>query len=218
MRAFAYDQEDAQALASLGAQAVEVFSELFGALSQDELLLCAGDFALGGMEYPGLVLLDRQLLQDDDGMLEFVVAHEAAHQWWYAAVGSDQVNHPWQDEALTEYSTLLYYEAVYGRESMESLYRSMIQPVLEGGALEGVNMDSPLSAFETNAFYDALIYRKGAAMWHDIRVLSATTASWTPCESTTANTPASWPPPEALLQLLGKEGSQRALEWITGQR
>ena len=218
VRAFAYDQEEAQALASLGAQAVEVFSELFGALSQDELLLCAGDFALGGMEYPGLVLLDRQLLQDDDGMLEFVVAHEAAHQWWYAAVGSDQVNHPWQDEALTEYSTLLYYEAVYGRESMESLYRSMIQPVLEGGALEGVNMDSPLSAFETNAFYDALIYRKGAAMWHDIRVLLGNDGFLDALRKYHRQYAGKLAPPEALLQLLGKEGSQRALEWIAGQR
>ena len=37
------------------------------------------------------------------------------------AVGSDQIASPWQDEALAEYSTLLYYESVYGADSFDSL-------------------------------------------------------------------------------------------------
>ena len=37
-----------------------------------------------------------------DGMLEFVVAHEVAHQWWHGLVGSDSRDHPYVDEALAQ--------------------------------------------------------------------------------------------------------------------
>ena len=40
--------------------------------------------------------------------------HEVAHQWWYNVVGNDQVNHPWLDEALTQYATYRYFQDAYG--------------------------------------------------------------------------------------------------------
>lgn len=102
-------------------------------------------------------------------MLEFAIAHEAAHQWWYAGVGSDQVLYPWQDEALAEYSTLLYYESLYGAQSFDSLYAARIRPATESLALQGVGVSQSLDRFESGAVYDALVYRKGAAMLHDLR-------------------------------------------------
>ena len=42
--------------------------------------------------------------------MEFAIAHETGHQWWYSMVGSDQIWHPWQDEALTQYIDTLYFE------------------------------------------------------------------------------------------------------------
>ena len=42
--------------------------------------------------------------------MEYLIAHETAHQWWYSVIGNDEINEPWLDEALTEYSTILYFE------------------------------------------------------------------------------------------------------------
>lgn len=38
------------------------------------------------------------------------VAHEVAHQWFYAAVGNDQYGEPWLDEGLAQFSQSILYE------------------------------------------------------------------------------------------------------------
>ncbi len=218
VKAFAFSEEDARRLAELGARAAGTYAELFGELRSRELLLCLGDFAFGGMEYPSLLLLDDALLRDDSGLLEFVTAHETAHQWWYAEVGSDQARHPWQDESLAEYSTLLYYEARYGRQSLESLYQTLLRPACEDEELQGVNMDAPISSFSTNALYDALVYKKGAAMWHDLRALLGNDGFLRALRGYHRKCAGRIAEPEELLQSLGAQGCQRALEWLQGRR
>jgi aminopeptidase N len=75
-----------------------------------------------GIEYPGItsIVVDEFV----DGvelygmptaqMLESTLVHEAGHMWFYNAVGNDQQNEPWVDEALVQYTTYLYYEERYG--------------------------------------------------------------------------------------------------------
>ena len=55
--------------------------------------------------------------------VEKTVAHEVSHQWWYNLVGSDQVNAPWQDEALAQWSTLLYF----GKRGMKSYADTLLK-------------------------------------------------------------------------------------------
>ncbi|MCL2811197.1 MAG: M1 family metallopeptidase, partial [Clostridia bacterium] len=102
--------------------ALRVYNELFGAYPYPSFRVA--EVALGGyggMEYPGLVMMDLIQLEKD-GALEFVMAHEVAHQWWYAQVGNDQIRSPWLDEALAEYSALLYYERIHGQAAFDRLY------------------------------------------------------------------------------------------------
>ncbi len=51
--------------------------------------------------------------------------HEVAHQWWYNVVGNDQVNHPWLDEALAQYSTYLYFRDTYGEAGGQGFIAAM---------------------------------------------------------------------------------------------
>ena len=60
------------------------------------------------MEYPNLVLISSEITNQDDFMN--VIIHETAHQWWYGMVGNDEYQYPWLDEALTEFSTILFYD------------------------------------------------------------------------------------------------------------
>ena len=150
-------------------------------------------------------------------MLEFVTAHEAAHQWWYAGVGSDQINAPWQDEALAEYSTLLYYETVYGAQSFDSLYQSMVRPATENASLQGIGVDQSLDRFESTALYDALIYRKGAAMLHDLRVSMGNDAFIGALRKYYDENLYTIAAPANFLEALGA-GADRALGWLKGAR
>ena len=77
------------------------------------------------MEYPNIVFLAREFYgQADAEILDYLVVHETAHQWWYGVVGNNQVTEAWLDEGLTEFSTVLFFEKVRGRGQDCLLYTS----------------------------------------------------------------------------------------------
>lgn len=98
------------------ATALQIFETRFGAYPYRELDIAATSTSAGGIEYPGMVVIARRLFDDmsSRAFFEAATVHEVAHQWWYGVVGNDQVNQPWLDEGLAQYSTYLYYGDVYG--------------------------------------------------------------------------------------------------------
>ena len=105
---------------------IDIFSNLFGDYPYNTYSVVASDFFIGGMEYPMLVMIDESLYNNENKfLLEYVIAHETAHQWWYSVVGNDEISEPWLDEALTEYSTVLYFEQKYGKETGDKLIKTM---------------------------------------------------------------------------------------------
>lgn len=100
---------------------VELFDRLFGQYPYDELDICVAYMpgSAGGIEYPGLV----EIIQADvsgEATFAAAVAHETAHQWFYAVVGNDQYDEPFLDEGFASFCEYLYREYVLG-ESREDL-------------------------------------------------------------------------------------------------
>jgi Peptidase family M1 domain len=59
----------------------------------------------GGMEYPTLFTAGtRWLAPRQSNSPEAVTVHEAGHQFWYAIVGNNEVEHAWMDEGLNTFS------------------------------------------------------------------------------------------------------------------
>jgi hypothetical protein len=80
-------------------RSMATFSEAFGPYHGSEIDLVATGFTtFGGMEYPQIVFSNPDRL---------TVAHELAHQWWWAIVGNDQYAEPWLDESLATWSMRL---------------------------------------------------------------------------------------------------------------
>jgi hypothetical protein len=152
----------------VAADALVAFTDLFGEYPYAELDVVATPNRLGGMEYPGLVVIEDRLYPDG-GQLEWLVAHEVAHQWWFGVVGSDQVDTPWLDEALTQYSTLLYYERTYGPDRARGILQDFVQTYR---SLVRAGRDRPagLSAasYDSSLYWD-VVYRKGALYFHSLR-------------------------------------------------
>ena len=126
------------------------------------------------MEYPGIVLIDQSLYtgtEADEIILEHVVVHETAHQWWYAAVGNDQVKEPWLDEALTDYSTFLYYGRIHSQEHRDFLYSVMVESVfkyydeLYQFSEEEKRVGRRMDSFDDSAIYSLIIYTNGTRMF-----------------------------------------------------
>jgi aminopeptidase N len=95
-----------------GVDAIKTFSKLFGDYPYKNFTIVECDFVYGGMEYPNLIMISNEIENYDDYLN--VIIHETAHQWWYGMVGNDEFTYPWLDEALTEFSTILFYDNCEG--------------------------------------------------------------------------------------------------------
>jgi hypothetical protein len=153
----------------IAADAVRVFSELFGPYPYTELDLVETPTLAGGIEYPGLVVLSDRLYGGGN-RLEWLVAHEVSHQWWYGLVGSDQVDDPWLDEALAQYSTLLYFEQVYDPLTADAVVRQFFtdahQELIETGGDLPVGL--PVASYP-RSLYSPVVYQKGPLYFDALR-------------------------------------------------
>lgn len=141
----------------------------------ESLAVVQTDFFIGGMEYPGLVLIDQSLYQGGlSASLEEVVAHESIHQLFYGAVGNDQVKEPWLDEATTSYLTLKYFGYAYGPSQEEAMYHFSVdyttQYIEETYRVDAAmsRVGTPMDAFESSALYSLAVYTTGTKMYYDL--------------------------------------------------
>ncbi len=148
----------------VASRAILQFSDLFGPYPTDGLVIAQNAYS-GSMEYSGLISLSRQAFEvyrgSPQALLTRLTVHEVAHQWWYGAVGSDQVHEPWLDEALARYSELLYYER-YAPDLVDWWWAAHFAAV--DGAIDGSIYD-----FDTSYDYIRQVYGQGARFIHDVR-------------------------------------------------
>jgi len=156
------------------ADALEVYNEKFGLYPYVELDVVEVPLhRAAGVEYPGLVLIARSfyLQPEEDRFFELTVVHEVAHQWWYNVVGNDVIDEPWLDEALVQYSTLLYYEEVHGRARYDQVLRTwqqMVDQAVEEGRDDVVGRPMSHWAGRGDA-YGLIVYIKGPLFFHALR-------------------------------------------------
>lgn len=166
--------------------AVRDFRQRFGRLPHDEVDIVETGGFLGGMEYPGVIftsdssgaLAGVPLLGDlfrhagfDAAQERYVVGHEVAHQWWYAAVGNDQIQEPWLDEAFAEASTRLWLRRADGDDRV---FR-MVNGTSDVRARPGV-LSAGVDDFGSNSAYTEAVYLSGANVLLELRDrLGATT-------------------------------------------
>jgi len=151
-----------EASLSMAAAALRSYQDAFGPYPFEEMIVAEAPLLHFGMEYPGLNLIGLDLYRDQRAQLEDRVVHEVAHQWWYAQVGNDQVNTPWLDEGLAEYSMAIYYRQVFGEAQANTLINQRwlvpYQVAIENEYDAVVNQ--PSAAFSGE--YEVIVYGKAA--------------------------------------------------------
>jgi len=171
-----YFHNDSEAAKNLQAavDSIVTFSDMFGAYPWETFSTVQTAFLHGGMEYPALTMISDELEGD---VFREVIIHEAAHQWWYAVVGSDQVRHGWIDESLTQMATSLFFEAnpQYGVTYEERMAEALSMLSLYAQAFRNqpgftTAMDRPLSEFSNSLEYVVMAYYKGKIMLDTLRI------------------------------------------------
>jgi hypothetical protein len=72
----------------------------------------------GGMEYPTITAISPNLKMK---MLDFTIAHEVGHNWFYGILGTNERQYPWMDEGLNTFYDNRYSKWKYGNEGELSL-------------------------------------------------------------------------------------------------
>lgn len=161
------DKKFSEFTTEVAKDSIKIFSDMFGKYPYDTYSVIASDFYIGGMEYPTLSMIDQSLYTENNKfLLEYVIAHETAHQWWYSAIGNDEISEPWIDEALTEYSTVLYFEKKYGEEVANKLIKSM---EIETRKYSSEDIFKSTTQYKDSIDYSLNVYTKGAVIFHKIR-------------------------------------------------
>jgi hypothetical protein len=111
----------------------------------------------GGMEHQTNTFLGA-------GCGEYVVVHEAAHQWWGDMITCRSWAHIWLNEGFASYCEALYYETVYGRDYYHAYMEAM--------EFFGSPPDGSIVIADTSAewhFFSPNSYDKGAWVLHMLR-------------------------------------------------
>lgn len=161
--AYAMEGSQARAMLQYAKKALACYAELFGAAPYPAYTLAQVAFPHDGAEYPQLSMIGTEVVEKGGRELEYVIAHEAAHQWWYAAVGSDGYHQSWQDEALCEFSLLEYAEKQYGADERADLESARMESALRVTVSQGVTPGAPLDVFVSWSEYELVAIHRGAA-------------------------------------------------------
>jgi hypothetical protein len=103
---------------------------------------------------------------------EFFLAHEIAHQWWGQAVGWRNYHEQWISEGFAQYFAAMYAQHLRGDEAFTGVLRQLRRwgidqsdqgPVYLGYRLGHIRNESRV--------FRALVYNKGAAVLHMLRLL-----------------------------------------------
>lgn len=158
--------EAGEAVLDTAASALELFVELYGPYPFSDYRVAETEFA-GGMEFSGLTFLGSAFYDQYDGTTRTplipLVAHEAAHQWFYGLVGNDQLTQPWLDEAPAEFSAYLYYERFLPDDTDWWWFYAVDQWAPTG------KIDNLIYVFRDNREYMDAVYRRGAQFMRDLR-------------------------------------------------
>jgi hypothetical protein len=177
---------------NVAANALRVFTSSFGPLpfktiNIAEVPLVAG---LGSTEFSAFNVIASAFYVDFDApsvrnlpeiireqrpsveeSLEWTVAHLVAHQWWGAAVGNDPAREPVLDEALSCWSSLVYYKNTYGEEKAKAVLDDQVRGVYRlyrtfGG--EDMDANRPSRDYRNTFQYAAIVTAKGALMFVEL--------------------------------------------------
>lgn len=113
----------ARILASLAQEILDYYQSLYGPSKHKRIVIVEGQIeGFWGMTADNFVLLGNSVFYSSDLLSpfllerinEWLLAHEIAHLWWGIGVGSDFDWENWISEALSQYSSIYYFEKKYG--------------------------------------------------------------------------------------------------------
>ncbi len=122
LRVLALPEHDFYAKKSLEtvSQAMPVYNRWFGPYPYPQFTVVECYFGWNGNECGSLVMIDNRMF----GMphlahayVDYLVAHELCHQWWYGVVGTNGYAETWMDEGMATYFSHRFISEKVGKDN-----------------------------------------------------------------------------------------------------
>ena len=187
-----YDNLDGYNEISLlaGRDSINLMETLVGKYPYEEIDIVQC-FYSSAMEYPGLILIGYPDVDSPENIgksasFEGVcsrIAHEIAHQWFYATVGSNCYKEAWLDEGFSEY----FEDVVYPLSGCESVKKAVLHDNSSSfwGCMTESEMDNYMSGISEQRpqeqminlsyedykkeMYSLYVYDGGSSLLHELR-------------------------------------------------
>ena len=135
---------------SYSANGLKFLSDAIGDYPYETFTVVDGRISAGGgMEYPSITILNSP---SDAESLERILIHELGHNWFYAALASNERDHPWMDEGINSYYEQLYMAKA--RKSDPASQSSRLSNQLEKILGQSLNEDSLMNLLFDVACFD----------------------------------------------------------------
>jgi hypothetical protein len=156
----------------LAVDALALYERLIGPCPYERIVLVDVPLnQVAAMEFSGLILVGSEYAaQPDSPFFPIIVSHEMAHQWFYGAVGSDVIEHPWLDEAFATYFSYEFLSAFddpWIAESQPASWRTSYEDARRDHP--ELSVAHPVYAFPDIRTYAAFVYDGGALLLHRLR-------------------------------------------------
>jgi hypothetical protein len=163
------DETTGKAALAYAAAVLRTYNRLFSPYPYTQLDITEAPTRYLGMEYPKLNYIGLDTYRKVSESQEFLIAHEIAHQWWYALVGSDPFRHPWLDEGLAEHSSLLYMETLYGPKVADRIRTQRWEIPVEWARKNGYDVPVGQEVTEfSSTNYEIMVYAKSALFFDSL--------------------------------------------------
>ncbi len=143
-------------------RALRYRNELIGAYPYNHMTAVEAVMGFeGGMEYPCITSISPV---ESESELEEVLAHEIGHNWFQAAIGSNERDYSWMDEGINSYYDNRYRTSIETNKKHQSFNFELDDILL--ASMEKQKKDQPLSTASdqfTDINYFLTSYTKGAA-------------------------------------------------------
>lgn len=141
--------------------AIRFYSSLVGEYPYQVVSVVEGPNSFGGgMEYPTITIISPTNNAKD---LDYIIAHEVGHNWFYGILGTNERKYPWMDEGINS-----YYEHLYSKSKDKNFSTQSEEMLLETAA--AIHKDQPIATSSENftaANYGLIAYYK-TSKWMEL--------------------------------------------------
>jgi aminopeptidase N len=166
--AWLYPQDSAKGAKDFAnaADILQFFSEYIGPYPYQKLANVQSTTMFGGMENASAIFYDEGRIEGK-GVMDDLIAHEIAHQWFGDMASEKHFSHLWLSEGFATYLTDYYFEKKYGVDSANSRLQKEREQVVRFVELSNQPVVDSASSFME--LLNANSYQKGAWVLHMLR-------------------------------------------------